>query len=405
MNRKRMRSCALAATVILGSMGVWLANAQPGPPPPRFGSPLPGLTDAELRRFDAGREDFLEVEEEKDGLGPFFNGTSCGACHSQPATGGGSHVTVLRAGRGDGPGGPGGPGGPFIAPSLTSVIHSFANPGTRCQPSVPVNANVTARRLSIPLFGDGLIEAIPDATILALEEAGRRHEDGTRGRAARIIDAASKQPRVGKFGWKSQHATLLAFSADAYRTEMGITSDVFPGETGAGFTLEQLAGCDQVTDPEDKADPATGRRAIDRFEDFIRMLAPLPREPGNEQVRAGEGVFTRIGCAVCHVPVLQTGGNANPVFNQKPVPLYSDLLLHDIGGSDGIAEADARPNEIRTTPLWGLRFRKLQWHDGRSLSTEDAVRRHDRESRRSRDRFQNLSREDRQALLAFLDSL
>jgi CxxC motif-containing protein (DUF1111 family) len=352
-----------------------------------------------MRRFDDGRKDFLEVEEEKDGLGPFFNATSCGVCHSQPAAGGGSHVTVLRAGRADFP------GSPFVAPSLTSVVHSFANPGTRCQPSVPQNSNVTARRLSLSLLGDGLVEAIPDETILALEEAGRRHEDGTRGRAARITDAVTRQPRIGRFGWKSQHATVLAFSADAYRTELGITNDVFPAETGAGFTLEQLAGCDSVTDPEDKSDPATGRRGIDRLEDFVRFLAPPPRGPANEQVRAGEAVFARIGCAVCHTPVLQTGRNANPAFNLRPVPLYSDLLLHDIGQSDGIAEADARPNEIRTTPLWGLRFRKLQWHDGRSLTTEDAIRRHDRESRRSRERFQNLTREDRQALLAFLESL
>ena len=186
---------------------------------------------------------------------------------------------------------------------------------------------------------------------------------------------------------------------------MGITNDLVRDETGAGLTPQQLAACDKVPDPEDVRDPVTGRRGIDNFTNFMRLLAPVARGPRTPEADRGALLFALVGCANCHVPVLLTGPSSNPVFHLKPVALFSDLLLHDIGTGDGIAQAAARPNEIRTPPLWGLRFRKLLLHDGRALSPLEAINQHDSEASRVRARFLALSGGERAAVLAFLDTL
>ena len=124
----------------------------------------------------------------------------------------------------------------------------------------------------------------------------------------------------------------------------------------------------------------------------------------DDLARAGEQIFGAIGCATCHVPVLTTGPSANPLFNRRPVALFSDLLLHDVGTGDGIKQAAAEPNEIRTPALWGLRFRRPLLHDG-SATIDDAIRRHAREAELARTGFERLSDIDRAALLAFLRSL
>jgi len=160
-----------------------------------------------------------------------------------------------------------------------------------------------------------------------------------------------------------------------------------------------------VPDPEDERDPATGLRGIDQFENFMRLLAQPARGPISPQVQRGQNVFMSVGCGSCHFPQLVTGPNANPLFNRKPVPAYSDFLLHEIGTGDGIGQAAAQPNEIRTPALWGLRFRGLLLHDGEALTPLDAIQAHRNEAERSRQRYFNQSRDDRAALLAFLDSL
>ena len=137
---------------------------------------------------------------------------------------------------------------------------------------------------------------------------------------------------------------------------MGITNDLFPKEFAFGMTEEQIERCDLRPDPEDAPDPLTRRRGIDNFEAFMRFLAPVARGPVDEIVRDGERVFTAIGCAACHVPALMTGPSANPMFHRKIVPLFSDLLLHDIGTGDGIQQGAARSDEMRTPALWGLRI-------------------------------------------------
>jgi CxxC motif-containing protein (DUF1111 family) len=292
-----------------------------------------------------------------------------------------------------------------IDPSGESVFHLFSIPLHSCQPAIPAEANVVSRRVPIPLFGAGLVEAIPDSTLLTLEDPFDRDRDGVSGRAALVLDPLTRERRVGRFGWKSQHATLLAFGAEAYRTEMGITNDLFPDELGLGVTPSQMKRCDPIPDPEDVRDPRTNRRGIDNFESFLRLLAPVGRGEIDEAARIGERVFVAIGCAACHVPALATGASSNLLFNRRVVPLFSDLLLHDVGTGDGIIQAAASADEIRTPALWGLRFRRPLLHDGSAATVEQAILRHRREAELARQGFETLSDADRAALLAFLRSL
>jgi CxxC motif-containing protein (DUF1111 family) len=387
--------------------GVWLAtatvtallaSAQSGGVNP--GDPLPGVTALEFEEFRIGLDDFKEVETVEDGLGPAFNGTSCAACHNIPAVGGIGLVLETRVAHRHDDGTASG-----LDAAGNTLLHLFSVPPHLCQPVIPDGVNVVARRAPIPLFGAGLIEAIPDDTLLALEDPFDRDGNGVRGRAAIIVDVATGARRVGRFGWKAQQATLLAFSGDAYRNEMGITNDLFPRDYALGISDETMKRCDLRPEPEDVRNPLTRRRGIDNFESFMRLLAPVGRGLVDDTVRDGERIFQAVGCAACHVPALMTGPSANPLFNRKPVSLFSDLLLHDIGTGDGIPQASARPEEMRTPALWGLRLRRPLLHDGSAATIEDAIDRHQREGELARKGVAGLRADDRARLMAFLRSL
>ena len=365
-----------------------------------IGGPLPGVTSIEFSEFRMGLEDFTEVEAAEEGLGPAFNGTSCAVCHNLPAIGGGGVILELRAGYRDDDGSTRG-----LNPADDTLIHMLSVPNHGCQPQMPDDVNVIARRAPIPLFGAGLVEAIPDDAILALEDPNDRNRDGVSGRAAFVTDLASGERRVGRFGWKAQHATLISFGADAYRNEMGITNDLLPVESAFGIADNQMRLCDPFPDPEDRRDPRTGRRGIDNFESFMKLLAPAGRSYVDGTTREGERVFAAIGCVNCHVPRFETGPSSNPLFHRKPVELFSDLLLHDIGTGDGIRQGAAAANEIRTPALWGLRFRRPLLHDGSAATIPDAIGSHRGEAELANQGFTRLSDADRAALLAFLRSL
>jgi CxxC motif-containing protein (DUF1111 family) len=382
-----------------GATLLWAASAlvvgQPRSVQP--GDPLPGLSPADFEEFRLGLDDFLEVETAEEGLGPAFNGTSCAACHNVPAVGGVSPVAEVRAGRrlADGSFVP-------LRPDGESLFHLFSIPDHGCQPVIPPEANVIVRRVPIPLFGAGLVEAIDDEALIALAEAQARGSDGVSGRAAMITDRGSGQRRIGRFGWKAQHATLLAFGADAYRNEMGITNELFPTELAVGVDASRMRLCDPIPDPEDVANPRTRRRGIDNFASFMQFLAPIAPEPLDEATAAGGSTFTAIGCASCHVPALTTGAHAHPRLHRQVVPLFSDLLLHDIGTGDGIAQGATAPEEIRTPALWGVRFRRPLLHDGSAATIDDAIRRHRNEAEFARVNYERLSDGQRDALRRFL---
>ena len=387
----------LAATISAIYAVVFLDAQTRGPRP---GDPLPGISAADFAEFRLGLDDFLEVETADEGLGPAFNGTSCAVCHNIPAVGGFGTIAEVRAVGRDADG--------AFYPLYESgeTLHQlFSVPTHGCQVSLPPDAAVIARRIPIPLFGAGLVEAIPDNAIAGLEDPTDANRDGISGRAARIVDVATGHQRIGRFGWKAQHATLLAFGADAYRNEMGITNDLFPLELASGVTPDRMRACDPIPDPEDRRDPRTNRRGIDNFASFMRFLAPVGRLASDAAARSGEQVFNAIGCAACHVSVLVTGPDGNRLFDNQAVSLFSDLLLHDIGTGDGIAQGAALPSEIRTPALWGLRFRRPLLHDGSTATIEDAILRHAGEAARARLGFTRLSEVNRAAMLAFLKSL
>lgn len=370
-----------------------LTRLQPGGP----GDALPGLTPAQRAQFDAGREEFEATETIEGGLGPIFNGTGCSACHTAGATGGASAVTVTRFGRDVG--GVFDPlerlGGPLLQDKAIDP---------QALERVPPEANVVARRLTTPLFGAGLIEAIPDDEIV--RNAQRRRPDGVQGRVAFVTDVASGQQRVGRFGWKAQQATLLAFAGDAYLNEMGVTNRLFPTENAPNGNAELLRKWDRVLELEDAVDPASGISDIDRAADFMRLLAPAaPLRPTASSL-AGGRVFDRIGCTACHEPSLNTGEHAVAALAHKAVPLYSDLLLHDMGSlGDGIAQGAAGTREMRTPPLWGLRLRAPYLHDGRAPTVDAAIRAHAGQGTAARQRYVALPDTERRQVLDFLGTL
>ncbi|MGB8166149.1 MAG: di-heme oxidoredictase family protein [Chthoniobacteraceae bacterium] len=365
--------------------------------PPQFGAPLPGLTPAQLLDFSAGLDEFENVEDAEGGLGPVFNNVSCVSCHSSGATGGGGAVTVTRFGRfANGQFDPLTSRGGSLLQQRAIAVEALEN--------VPAEANVIAHRQSTPLFGLGLIEAIADADIL--RNAQRPQVDGIRGRAVMVHDVVSGTQRVGRFGWKAQLASVLAFAGDAYLNEMGITSRFFPVENAPNGDLATLAAFDHLSDPEDVPDSVTGKGDIDVAADFMRFLAPPPTLPLTPSANAGRQVFQQLNCAACHQPLMITGPNPVAALSQKPVALFSDLLVHDMGAlGDGIVQGAAGPREMRTAPLWGLRASAPYLHDGRASTLDDAIRAHDGEAKNARDRYRTLNPLQRQQLMDFLNSI
>ncbi len=360
--------------------------------------------------FDGARAKFEEVETIDDGLGPVYNATGCVDCHQNPVTGGISQVNENRAGSRDSRGG-------FVEAPGGSLIQDRAiHPAI--QERLPLNATIVTQRTSLNTLGDGFVEAIADETLIAIAANQPKQSNGkVKGQVIRVpVLEANGALRVGRFGWKNQHASLQSFSADAYLNEMGITSPLQPAEnTSLG---RSVAAFDKVPDPEDDG------LDVEAFATFMRATKAPPRADRCEacpnpdpKIAAGRRVFDRIGCAVCHVPTIVTapvgtrvnGGRLtiNDALGNKIIHPYGDFLLHDIGTGDGIVQngGPATANKLRTAPLWGVRTRTRLMHDGISLTFEGAILRHDNEARESSKQFKKLNRQDKEALIAFLESL
>jgi len=362
-------------------------------PAPEPGAPLPGLTLAQRAVFERGRGVFQTEFTPETGLGPLFNNNACSQCHEDPAIGGigeevERHATAFRAPACDdlAP-----HGGPVIQDSVTPALHAAL--GIERE-TVPAEATDSAVRTTPSVLGFGLLEAVPDAEILALADPLDRNGDGISGRPNRTADG-----RLGRFGRKAQVATLREFTAGAFVNEMGITSPTEPHEqTIDGAPLP--AGVDPTPDPELTQD------AVDATTAFVQLLAPPAPLPRSFVEERGRVTFVLIGCAGCHVPALVTGFNRVSALNLKIVQAYTDLLLHDMGPDlADICLGKARPAEYRTEPLMGLRFKTALLHDGRASSIAAAIRLHGGEAVRARNRFLALSLAQRSALLRFLSGL
>ena len=357
------------------------------------GDPLPFLTLGQRALFERGRGVFQTEFTPATGLGPLFNNTACSQCHEDPVVGAGgeeveTHQAAFHYGACDDLSAI---GGPVIQDSVTAALHTALGIGK--EPRLP-EATGTAHRTTPSLLGFGLLEAVPEAEILAFADPFDRNGDGVSGRPNRTADG-----RLGRFGRKAQFATLREFNAGAFANEMGITSPDEPSEaTIRGHPFP--AGVDPTPEPE------LTREATDAATAFVQLLAPPAPLPRTVVEQRGGFVFLGLGCASCHVPVLVTGPNRVSALSLKIVQPYSDLLLHDLGPDlADICLARARPAEFRTEPLMGLRFKTAYLHDGRAASIDEAIQAHGGEATRARGRFLRLSPADRDALVRFLKGL
>jgi CxxC motif-containing protein (DUF1111 family) len=360
----------------------------------------------EQATFEADRATFEERDEIAKGLGPVYNAQACVECHQNPVTGGISQVTVLRAGHRDAQGN-------FVEAPGGSLINDRAiHPSL--QEFVPNGETIQTFRTSLSTLGDGYIEALADETLIELARQQARDSRGAI--AGQVIQVplleAPGLTRVGRFGWKNQHASLLSFSADAYLNEIGITNRLLMEENSS--LGRSVAAFDTVPEPEDRDND------VDVFARFMRASKAPARDlalANTPDARLGAQLFGMIGCAICHVPTLATappgtplnGGTfvVPPALGNKLIHPYSDFLLHDVGTGDGIVQNGDRStaNKLRTPPLWGVRTRNRLLHDGSALSYEDAIQRHRGEAGSVIQRYRQLNEPQRAQLLRFLRSL
>jgi CxxC motif-containing protein (DUF1111 family) len=230
----------------------------------------------------------------------------------------------------------------------------------------PAIANHVRTRVTPSVLAFGLVEAIADSSIIALEDPNDSNGDGISGRAHRVqpLETPTGPLRIGRFGWKAQIATVLSFSGDAARTEMGLTNRVVAQETAPNGDTNLLASCDTVPDIEDQAD-VHGLTFVDAVTAFQRYLAPPPQSPRSGMT--GETIFNQVGCVKCHVRAFTTPNSSTleSALRNKSIQVYSDFLLHDMGAfADGIPDGQALGTEMKTPPLWNLRTRPAMLHDG-----------------------------------------
>jgi CxxC motif-containing protein (DUF1111 family) len=352
--------------------------------------------------FEAALEEFTGPEGDVDGVGPVFNARGCGDCHAVPVIGGFSQIVEKRAGLFV--------NGVFRDPPGGSLIHDRALDPSIQELVLPDHTNVIAFRATISVLGDGFVEAISETTLRNIAAA---QPSSVRGQVIDVpVLEAGQSTRVGRFGWKNQHASLVSFSADAYLNEMGITSPTLPVENTSNGN--DISAHDSVADPDDEGVD------VELFALFMRATKAPPRDlqrASTFNAREGARIFDRIGCGTCHTGTITTAppgtminGGALKVSNalgNKIIHPFSDYLLHDIGTGDGIVQnggASTR-NKVRTSALWGLRTRGRFMHDGLSLTLEDAILRHRNQAQRTRDEFVNLRSNEERMLLDFLLSL
>src|SRR5277367_2496310 len=429
------------------------------------GTALSTLTPAQLQFFQDGLSRFLQVDsvggqmagEPGVGLGPGFNSNSCGSCHGQPAVGGSSPNTSFF---------------PFVGPNpqvAAATDYSGANSipffislegpvrEARFPFAVSSSGNITNTpdggvhdlftiagrqdaegcvmpqpnfeqmnkignlifRIPTPVFGAGLIENIPDATIVANMAANSslKSQLGITGHP----NYSGNDGSITRFGWKAKNKSLEIFSGEAYNVEMGVTNENFPNERA-----NPPSSCLYNPTPEDETNFNQSGYAIPsdivEFSNFMRFLTPpapstmgIPGNPSAQSIANGQTIFQQIGCTACHTPSLQTGpSNFTPGLSNQQAALFSDLLVHHMGSglADNVSQGAAGPDEFRTAPLWGVGQRIFFLHDGRSTPSNggplNAIQAHassGSEANRVINQFNNLSNNQKQELLNFLRSL
>jgi CxxC motif-containing protein (DUF1111 family) len=430
----------------------------------QVGSPLPGLSAAELRFFQDGLARFSDVDsvsgnvpgETNGGLGPAFNSNSCSSCHAQPAAGGTSPSTSQYPNIGPNPQMAAGVDAgatnnmPFFISADGPVREArfpfvVANDAVTQTPDGGVHDlfTITGRsdapncnmlqpnfeemqqlgnlifRIPTPVYGSGLIENIADSTILANMNANASLNQGLG--ITGHPNYSGNDGTITRFGWKAQNKSLEIFAGEAYNVEMGVTNELFPNEREGA-----PQACMFNTTPEDATNFGEGGTKvvsdIVAFADFMRFLAPpppstkgIPGSPSIQSIQNGATNFSQVHCDACHTPALPTSPSSfSPALRSKTAELFSDLLVHHMGTglADNISQGSAGPDEFRTAPLWGLGQRIFFLHDGRATPANGglltAIQAHSSQGSEANQvisLFNQLSDQQKQDLLNFLRSL
>ena len=410
-----------------------------------FKQAIDGLSERQERVHTIGDGTFDQVfvaapAPHFGGLGPIFNNISCINCHRNdgggfPSTGSSNSGLLMRISI------PGvdAHGGPLAAPGFGLQIQDQALLGatpeagttitysdlpvtypdgtvvTLHQPSyalknpylaLPGNYMLSPR-LAPKLVGMGLLENIPESTILSFVDAGDKNADGITGKANYVYDPFTAKTEIGRFGLKANTATLLVQVATAYQQDMGVTSYPTP--------LESAAGQSQWTPSADDKEPELVDSLLNYVVFYVQTLAvPARRDVLDSTNKRGAILFNQANCSGCHRTTMYTGVNTAINLSSQRIHPYTDLLLHDLGDALGDNRPDflATGNEWRTPPLWGLGMLAKTnggsayfLHDGRARSIEEAILWHGGEATKSKQAFMQLNKADRAALLKFLGSL
>jgi CxxC motif-containing protein (DUF1111 family) len=414
-------------------LGGDLSSTLPGRNAIQVGAP--NVLDRErFERQLSGFPVFHSLRTKTDGLGPEFNSNSCGNCHVNngrgPAKFGrslsmGSSMVVKVSLPGLNP-----DGSPRNVPGVGEQLrdhnvrgrrqfdislkwislsrnypdgtkYELRRPGLSFKvPKSNARRLVSSLRMTPALIGMGLLEAVPEETILALADPDDSNGDGISGRPNYVTDARTNERRIGRFGFRARHTTVEEQSAAAAFHDIGITNVLFPGDPDASGA---------ATAPELSDDD------LDRLTMYQALAGvPFARNQEDPQVARGKEFFQSIGCDTCHRMTLKTGTAKDPELSNQTFHPFTDLLLHDMGKglSDRRPEFSASGSEWRTTPLWGLGFsetvssvKPLYLHDGRARTVEEAILWHGGEAAGAKDRFSALAKTERDDLIAFLRSL
>jgi CxxC motif-containing protein (DUF1111 family) len=399
MNKKLIVLACLTASMLIYLSCSKILPAAPGEDEILDG-PLEGLTAEQKKIFLRGDVAFNdEIFTKETGLGPVFVATSCGTCHAGDGKGH-PFSTLTRFGQSDTL------SNQFLHAGAPQLQHR-AIPGFQPE-TIPAGARFSSF-MPPANTGLGFLDAVSDATLLALADENDADGDGISGRPNWIYipPYCAERPNtvhrsgkyIGRFGKKAAVYDLLQQTVNAYNQDMGINSTYEHYNTYNG----------------QDADPEVTNQTVQDLVFYLQALkAPIQRIQNDPDVQAGKQIFLTINCGKCHVPQMQTGNFPVAALSNKTFFPYSDFLLHDMGPglNDGYTEGTALPSEWRTPPLWGLGLSKnsqggryFLLHDGRAGSIEEAILLHGGEAQQSKTSFQQLEAGDKIKIIKFLESL
>jgi len=402
-----------------------------------MGEPIPTATPEQLASFERGIDMMNHRFDRSSGLGPGFNVTFCASCHEKPAVGGGAplyrNFTLHGVETADGAvlldvaGSAGNHSGvvrlyhydklPELMPTDPDGMDEWCNDDVHsptARPPIDERANVFAQRNARPFFGAGLLAELSDDVILANADPDDLDGDGISGRPN------YEDGLIGRFGVKAQTTSIEGFVRGPLNNHLGITSDplteelraLLPVDSSSGpmarmvDSVRSILGFAQavapsapIVDDDCVQDPELAPQELFDIVAATMLMAAPEIEVLTEQGERGRDVFDDIGCASCHTPRLE-----GP---RGPLPVYSDLLLHDMGPelADGLQFGNATGSEFKTQPLWGVYATAPYLHDGRAKTMADAIEMHGGEGEASRDAWLALTIEEQDDLLEFLKSL